>query len=245
MKLLKVLALSVLAWLMAGCAGSGGLRVASDPAISYAAHLAAGRQYLLDGEPDKAVRELSLAIAADPKAPQPVNLLGLAYFAKKDYPKAAGYFRKTIDLDASSSSACSNLGGIYVLTEKYDDAETLLRRAVSLDPKNVSALFSLGSLLLLRGDSEEGMGYFRAGVRLDPEYLERNKAFVAGLKSKTTAEMNFAFAEMFAAAGNAEAAAAYLNKAKWLGFNDWRRILEDKEFDSVREDRRIRAFIKI
>lgn len=245
MKSFKILAVSFLVWMLIGCAGPSKMKVAPDAASQYSVHLAAARQHLQQENPDKAIAELALAVAADPKAPQPYNLLGIAYFAKKDYAKAAEYFQRTIDLDASSSSAFSNLGSVFIITQKNEEAEKLLARAITLDPKNVSALFSLGSLCLLQGKSDEGMRYLRAGVQLDPEYLERNKAFIAGLPSKTTAEMNFAFAEIFAAAGNIETTVAYLNKAKWLGFNDWSRIVKDGEFDKVRDDRRIQAFIKI
>jgi tetratricopeptide (TPR) repeat protein len=245
MKIMKILALGFLAWMLTGCAGPAKMKVAPDAASQYAAHLAAGRQYLQQEEPDKAIAELNLAISADPKAPQPYNLLGMAYFQKKDYPRAAEYFQRTIDLDASSSSAHGNLGSVFILIQKYGEAEKLLARAIALDPKNVSALFSLGSLCLAEGKTDEGMRYLRDGVQIDPYYLEHNKAFIAGLTSNITAEMNFAFAEIFAAAGNIETTISYLNKAKSLGFNDWRRILEDKEFDKIRDDPRIRAYIKI
>jgi tetratricopeptide (TPR) repeat protein len=169
----------------------------------------------------------------------------MAYFKQNDFAKAAEQFNKAIELDGSFASAYNNLGGACLFLQKFDEAAAMYSKALALDPKNVSAHFGLGNVLLLQGQEEEGVQHLIQAVELDPSYLERNGAMIANLSSKMPGEMMFDYAKAFAAAGNVDQAASYLSRARTFGFKDWGRILNDKEFEAIRQDKRIGEFIKL
>jgi hypothetical protein len=95
------------------------------------------------------------------------------------------------------------------------------------------------------GERKEGMEHLAKGIALDPDYLESHHKYMAVYNSMEfdLAEMNFSYAELFAAIGNIEKTVDYLKRAKRAGFNAWNKILKEKEFDKVRDDPRIREFL--
>jgi tetratricopeptide (TPR) repeat protein len=217
---------------------------ATTPTSDVNAMIRNGMQLLENGKTDKAIEELSKAVALNSASAKPHNFLGMAFFNKKDYLKAGEQFQKAIDIDGNFASAYNNLGGVDILMEKYDDAIEHFGKAIALDPKNVSAHFGLGSLLLLKKQEEEGLRLLTKAVAMDPSFLERNSFLISTQPFNSSAEMMFDYAKAFAASGNADQAAVFLAKAKSMGFKNWQRILEDKEFESVRQETKIREFVK-
>jgi hypothetical protein len=57
-------------------------------------------------------------------------------------------------------------------------------------------------------------------------------------------ESYFADARAYASAGNIEKTVDYPEKAAKAGFAEWQRLLREKEFGRVRDDPRIRNFLK-
>jgi len=160
-------------------------------------YLNQGSLSLTEGNPDKAIIQLKEAVALNPDSPKAHNLLGIAYFQKKDY-------------------------------------------------RLVSSHYGLGTLLAAQGRVEESSHYFSKGIELDPEFLDRNPAFVATFTSDAlrNPEVLFTYAKIYAVAGNVEKAVLYLQRAEEAGFKDWYRIGKEKEFEKVREDERIKDFIR-
>ncbi len=56
-------------------------------------------------------------------------------------------------------------------------------------------------------------------------------------------ETFFVYAKFYVSMGNIEKTLEYLEKAKEAGFDDWQRIEEENEFETVRKDPRIREFL--
>lgn len=244
MKTYSLVIVIAFCWLAISCATQS--PVATTPAGpgAFNSLMSRGMMFLENGEAGKAIDEFSKACAAEPTLAKPHNYLGMAYFKKNDFAKAAEQFKKAIELNGSFASAYNNLGGAYLFLQKYDEARAMYSKALALDPKNVSAHFGMGNLLLLQGQEEEGVKYLIKAVELDPSYLERNEAQISSLSFKAPGEAMFDYAKAFAAAGNVDQAASYLSKARTFGFKDWGRILNDKEFEAIRLDKRISEFIK-
>ena len=57
-------------------------------------------------------------------------------------------------------------------------------------------------------------------------------------------ETYFIYAKAYAFAGNVDKTVEYLDKAREAGFVDWPRILREKEFEKVRDDTRVKNFLK-
>ncbi len=209
-------------------------------------YLNQGSLSLTEGNPDKAIIQLKEAVTLNPDSPKAHNLLGIAYFQKKDYRLATKEYEKAIKLNPSYAQAYNNLGSACFMLEEIPRAEEMLRKAISLSPGLVSSHYGLGALLATQGRIEESSHYFSKGIELDPEFLERNPAFVATFTSDAlrNPEVLFTYAKIYAVAGNVEKAVLYLQRAEQAGFKDWYRIGKGKEFEKVREDERIKGFIR-
>jgi len=211
---------------------------------AFKALMGRGMMFLENGETGKAIDEFSKACAVEPASAKPRNYLGMAYFKQNDFAKAAEQFNKAIELDGSFASAYNNLGSVCLFLKKFDEARALFSKVLTLDPKNASAHFGLGNLLLLQGQVEEGVKYLAKALELDPSFLERQGALYSSLSFTAPGETMFNYAKAFAANGNIDQAASFLLKARTLGFKDWGKILNDKEFETVRQDKKIGEFIK-
>jgi len=64
------------------------------------------------------------------------------------------------------------------------------------------------------------------------------------MSEESRAEIYFAYAKICARKGDIEKALEYLTKARQAGFRDRRRIETERDFDVVRDDPRIRAFVR-
>lgn len=201
--------------------------------------------FLRKNEPDKAIDYLNKAISLDEGSSLAYNLLGIAYFQRKDFKLAEKQYKRAVELNPSYAQAYNNLGSVYFMIQEFDRAEEMFRKAIFLSPTIVSAYYGLGTLLLAKGQLGESTTYLSKGIELDPTFLEKNKAFVAGFASRTfnNPEIFFIHAKLFAAVGDIEKTVEYLKKAEQAGFKDWHRIETEKEFEKVRENEKIRAFI--
>jgi tetratricopeptide (TPR) repeat protein len=205
-----------------------------------------GSLSLTEGKPDEAIIQLKEAVVLNPDSPKAHNLLGIAYFQKKDYRLAAKEYEKATNLNPSYAQAYNNLGSAYFMSGEISSAEDMFKKAISLSPGLVSSYYGLGTLLATQGRVEECSHYFSKAIELDPDFLERNPAFVATFTSGAlrNPEVLFTYAKIYAAASNVEKAVLYLQRAEQAGFKDWYRIAKEKEFEKVREDERIKGFIR-
>jgi tetratricopeptide (TPR) repeat protein len=244
MKSVKVAFLGVFVFLAVSCARQ--IRPTAEATASFSAHLRQGSIYLNQGSYERALEEFDKAIALNPSSATAYNLSGLAHFRQKDYQAAESRFLKAVALDSSFASAYNNLGGVYAMRSQWSAAKEMLTKAISLSPEMASAHFSLGTVYFNLGDSEQGTACFAKGIALDPDYLEKNSAMLIGLSmgSASLAEVHFAFAKLYASTGDVERTVEFLKKAKEVGFHDWHRIARESEFEKIRDDPRIREFLK-
>lgn len=229
--------------LVAGCAG---LNKAgrSKAAGTTAYYIEQGTSAIKEKEYDRAIDNLSRALALNPDNPGALNLLGMARFFKKDYRIAEANFTKAIALSPFYASAFNNLGNLYFMTGRPEKAEALLKKALEISPRLASACYSLGALLLQVGRTDEAIVYLSRGLDLDPSYLDTHKSFIASPEAQGSAEAEFAWARVYASRSNVEETLTHLEKAKRAGFRDWGRIESDKAFDPVRENPDVLRYIK-
>jgi Tfp pilus assembly protein PilF len=213
---------------------------------SFNAYLKEGTDSLARGDYREAQEALRMALSIRPDSSKAHNFLGLCYFYQKDYDLAKEQFERTVALDPAFAAAYNNLAGIYSIRQQYARAEDAYRKALGLSPDLVSANYSLGILLAGLGRTDEGTRYLSRGIALNPEYLEEHMDTVTTITSLSfdTKESCCAYAKAYALAGKIDKTIEYLGKAREAGFSDWPRLLMGKEFDSVRDDPRIKAFLK-
>ena len=205
-----------------------------------------GISSLRQGDYRGAVVHFERAISLNPNSDKARNLRGVAYLNLKNYPAAMRDFQKAISLNPDYSEAYNNLGGVYFLRQRLEEAEEMFRKALSLAPDSIPTLYSLGTLLILQGRFEEGSRYLARGIDLDPDYLETHKTLTADIRSPASeqSEVCFTYARIYASNGDVEKTLEFLEKAKRAGFTDWQRVSSEKEFEKVRDDPKIKDFLR-
>jgi len=209
-------------------------------------HLYAGLRYIQQKDYFMAKEELKLALNLNPNSVRANNLMGLAYFREKNYDYAEMYFQKAVKVDPKFAAGYLNIGAVYAMKELYPKAREYYERALAIAPDLIAAYYSLGAVYFQLGDQQTGISYLLKGLELDPDFLEKHSDSITGLPMKGSAlpELNFAFAKLYASRGDIERTVDYLVRAKQCGFKDWKRIETEPEFASIKEDPRLKEFLK-
>ena len=181
------------------------------------------------------------AIDAYRKGPQDsaviANKIGVAYHHMFDVLDARKSYERAIKLNPKYAEAINNLGAIYHSEKNYKQAEKLYRKAIKLNPNSPLFYSNLGTAYFFEGNTKKGAEAYRQAFALDPEVFERGAGSKIEESStvKDMAQVNSVLAKTYAQAGMNDLALNYLRKALGEGFNDRRRLMNDREFASVRE----------
>lgn len=181
------------------------------------------------------------AIQAYRQAPQDsavvVNKLGVAYHHMSDIADAKRCYEQAVRLNPRYAEAYNNLGAVYHAEKNYKQAQRYYRKAIKLDPRAPLFYSNLGTAYFFQGKPKKGADAYRQAFALDPEVFERaNGAKIEeGSSTKDLAAVNYVLAKTYAQAGRNDRALAYLRKAIGEGFNDRKKLMNDRELASLRE----------
>ena len=123
-------------------------------------HLANGRSYLLNGQFNEAITELSTATSLDPKLTEAHNLLGVAYDRKGLADHAKDSYERAVKVEPQDAQALNNLGFSLYQNGNYRAAVDRLKRAVKLAPTDDRILNNLGLALCRLGKFDEAYKNF-------------------------------------------------------------------------------------
>ena len=123
-------------------------------------HLAAGREYLMNGRINEAVTELSTAASLDPKLTEAHNLLGVAYDKKGLAERAQDSYKRAIKVEPEDPEILNNLGFSFYQNGNYRAAVDRLKRAAKLAPTDERILNNLGLALCRLGKFDEAYSSF-------------------------------------------------------------------------------------
>jgi tetratricopeptide (TPR) repeat protein len=110
------------------------------------------------GLTDEAIRYGNLGLALDPNHFNTLNLLGSAYYTKREYAKSAASYERAVQISPETAEVHRNLGLACLETEEMDKAEAAFRKAVELSG-DADASFYLSRLLYNLGRHEEALEY--------------------------------------------------------------------------------------
>lgn len=122
-------------------------------------HLEIGRQFLLDGNYNEAVSELSLAVSLDSKLSEAHNLLGVAYDKKGFADRAKDSFERAVKMEEDADTL-NNLGFSFYQSGNYRAAVDRLKRAAKLAPTDERILNNLGLAYCRLGKIDEAYKAF-------------------------------------------------------------------------------------
>ena len=123
-------------------------------------HLANGRSYLLNGQFNEAITELSTAASLDPRLTEAHNLLGVAYDKKGLADRAKDSYERAVKVEPQDAQALNNLGFSLYQNGNYRAAVDRLKRAVKLAPTDDRILNNLGLALCRLGKFDEAYKNF-------------------------------------------------------------------------------------
>ena len=123
-------------------------------------HLANGRAYLLNGQLNEAITELSTAVSLDRKLTEAHNLLGVAYDKKGLADRARDSYERAIKVEPEDAQALNNLGFSLYQNGNYRAAVDRLKRAIKLAPTDERILNNLGLALCRLGKFDEAYKQF-------------------------------------------------------------------------------------
>ena len=120
-----------------------------------------GRRLLQGGYTDGALASVQQGLKVAPRSIEGLNLLGLIYLQKHDYPQAVAAFEDALNVDPRSTETHNNLGNTYYAQQKLDLAEQEFQKALRYEPANRDANYNLGLVLLAKRDAQRAITYLR------------------------------------------------------------------------------------
>lgn len=141
-----------------------------DPAaLAYAAH-----GFMLAGDYERAIKELTNVAAAAPDLPKTHFFLGQSFIRVNRFVDAENAFRRAVEIDPADESSKYQLA--FTLIERKADLEEaakLLEEAVRLRPDFAEAHYQLGKLGLEKNDFQKAILHLEAAAKADrtKEYI--------------------------------------------------------------------------
>jgi Tfp pilus assembly protein PilF len=123
-------------------------------------HLASGRSYLLNGQINEAISELSTAASLDPRLTEAHNLLGVAYDKKGLADRAKESYERAVKEGPEDAQTLNNLGFSLYQNGNYRAAVDRLKRAAKLAPTDERILNNLGLALCRLGKFQDAFKHF-------------------------------------------------------------------------------------
>lgn len=136
MNALKLLALTGVALVLAGCAGKGEIRETRAPVEADVGRIAGARLelaglYLGRGQHDIALAEVQRALAAKPDLPEAYNLQGLIHAARGDATAADASFQRALQMAPRDGGTLHNYGWFMCQQRRFADAEKQFEAALA------------------------------------------------------------------------------------------------------------------
>ena len=133
-------------------------------------------------------------------------------------------------------SASNNLAAVYYGQHDFREAERWYKRALKHTSESAVTYCNLGTAYFAEGKFKKGVKMYQKAFSIDEEVFapDQSKMVEGGGFREQRVAINYYIAETFASAGKQEQALLYLRKAMDEGFNDRKRLIEDKDFAVLR-----------
>lgn len=132
-----------------------------------------GVSYLMEGEPNLAVRHLIEAAKEDPADPHIAHSLALAYRDLGIYDRALAEFQRALALKGDFPQLVNNLGLTYLLMGRLDDAISCFNKAAAIISYATPqyALLNLGLAYYQKGHYRRAISYYEEALEVDPSFV--------------------------------------------------------------------------
>jgi Tfp pilus assembly protein PilF len=166
------------------------------------------------------------------------NKIGIAYHQMMQLDNARRNYEKAIKINPQYSEAINNLGTVYYAHKSFRRAITCYRKALKIAPGSASVYSNLGTAYFARKKYKEAAEAYQTALSLDKDVFEHHSSYGTLLEERSVeerAKFHFYLAQTYAKAGQNERALQYIRKALEEGFKDRKKLMEDPEFETLRE----------
>jgi tetratricopeptide (TPR) repeat protein len=212
------------------------------PAIQAAAPAHTQPTAEQEGDSLSAHQHYQAAIAAYSKAPQMTaeirNKMGIDYQMMFNSKDATRCYKESLQIDPHNPQVLNNLATVYASLKEYGQADRLYRKALRFNPGSALILKNLGTNLLAEHKYNKGWEAYQQALAIDPQiFADRGSPSVENPSSiQERGAMNYYMAAGCARAGEAECALQYLRLALDEGFTTRKKVANDSEFASLRDN---------
>ena len=164
------------------------------------------------------------------------NKVGVAYHHLFAIDEALKDYKQALVLDPHYAGAYNNLGAVYHAKHEFGQAERAYKRALKYQPRSAVTYCNLGTTYFAQSKYKKGIKAYQEAMKIDPEVFkaERRDQIEEGSSREQRMSIAFYLAEAYASSGRNNEALDSLRKALSYGFNDRKRLMEDKELASLR-----------
>jgi len=125
------------------------------------------REYLADGKPAEAVKQLEATLASNPNDEAAQTDLVLAYWKLKRFDQAQEHYQAALKLNPAT--AANDVYGLAMLSQsRYSEAAAAFEHALTANPKDPVANAQTGWILQMRGDLDGAIRDYTAALAADP-----------------------------------------------------------------------------
>jgi len=173
---------------------------------------------------------------AEPRSASTWNKEGIAYHHLFALDEALKNYKMALALNPHFAEAYNNLGAVYHGKREFGLAEKSYKRALKYNPRAAVVYRNLGTSYFAELKFKKGVKAYEKALELDPEIFSHgHKNAIEETGSRTQRrEEAFYLAEVYARAGKLDDALDSLRRAFMEGFDDRKRVMEDKNLLALR-----------
>ena len=135
-------------------------------------HLKQARNFKDEGDMDSAIKEASLAMAADPNSSRPMRDLGYYHFKNGDLKTAETFLLKAAKMNNLDVFAFHYLGELYFKCNDIKKAQHYFGKAMEISPRHIDRGITFGKVLVQMKMNSRAAQVFDKALSLSGSTLE-------------------------------------------------------------------------
>jgi tetratricopeptide (TPR) repeat protein len=189
-----------------------------------------------------------LLLQDDPRNPDFLNQVGMAYQQLGDGERAEHFYRRAIRADKNYSRAINNLGTLEYAKHRYGKAIKYYKKAISAGGDLAPIYSNLGYAYCGIKLFPEAMQAFAKALAIDPEVFEHHGGGGSVFQQRSAVDpgvLYFMLAKSYAKTGDAERTARYLKLSRDDGYKDFLSARKDPDFARVIKDPQVQEVLRV
>ena len=220
-----------------------------------------GAVYRKKGKIQNAAKCYLEAIRLKPDFAEAYNNLGLLLWHEGKLKDAIYYFRKAINKNPDYKAARDNLKRAWTDRDIFNEAVAQIQAQLNRNPEDVELYLKLGDLHKEHGELNDALKQYQNALLIRPNFLAalNNVAIVHAMKGEynkaidllkqliksqpDNPENYYYLAGIYSRKNKVGDSIDWLKKAIAKGYNSWDRLVNDSNFDNIKETSFFKALV--